>query len=95
MIKLTADADFTGAFPARQGARVEIETTDGKVLSATLADVVPATETEIRARFRSAAQETVGAASATGIERIVDDLDNLTSVGALPRLARSRPAAGR
>jgi 2-methylcitrate dehydratase PrpD len=95
LIKLEADAGFTGAFPARQGARVEIETIDGKVLTATLPDVVPATEAEIRARFRSSAEETVGTAAAKEIERLVDDLENITSVGALPRLARSRPAAGR
>jgi hypothetical protein len=67
-------------------------------LSATLPDVVPATENEIRARFRTSAEETVGAAAAGEIERIIDDLENVESVGALLRLARSRaaqPAAGR
>jgi 2-methylcitrate dehydratase PrpD len=92
LIKLEADANFTSAFPAQQGARVEIETTDGKVLSATLPDVVPATEAEIRARFRASAKETVGAATTVRIEAMVDDLENLTSVGALPQLARSRSA---
>jgi 2-methylcitrate dehydratase PrpD len=88
LIKLEADAGFTGAFPARQGARVEIETTEGKLLAATFPDVVPATETEIRARFRTAAEEAVGAARAAEIERLVDGLDKMPSVGALPRLAR-------
>jgi 2-methylcitrate dehydratase PrpD len=92
LIKLEADADFTSAFPARQGARVEIETADGKVLSAALPDVVPATEAEIRARFRASAEETVGAARSNEIERMVDDLENAASVGALPRLAQSRSA---
>jgi 2-methylcitrate dehydratase PrpD len=92
LIKLEADADFTGAFPAQQGARVEIETTEGKRLTATLPDVVPATEAEIRARFRASAKETVGAATAVRIEAMVDDLENLTSAGALPQLARSRSA---
>ncbi len=92
LIKLEADADFTGAFPARQGARVEIETTDGKRLSATLPDVVPATEDEIRARYRASAQDTVGASSAAEIERMIDRLEDITSVGALPRLAQSRSA---
>jgi len=92
LIKLEADADFTGAFPARQGARVEIETTDGKVLTATLPDVVPATEGEIRARFRASAEETVGAATSAKIEAMVDHLESLTSAGALPQLARSRSA---
>jgi 2-methylcitrate dehydratase PrpD len=94
LIKLAADSDFTSAFPARQGARVEIETIDGKVLAASLPDVVPATEAEIRARFRTSAEETVGAAAAAEIEQTVDDLENIKSVGALPRLARSRSAPG-
>jgi 2-methylcitrate dehydratase PrpD len=92
LIRLEADADFTSAFPARQGARIEIETTDGKLLSATLPDVVPATEAEIRARFRAAAEDTVGARPAARIEAMVDDLENLASVGAVPQLARSRSA---
>jgi 2-methylcitrate dehydratase PrpD len=92
LIKLESDAGFTGAFPARQGSRVEIETGEGRQLTATLPDVVPATEAEIRARYRAAAEETVGAASAAEIERLVDDLENVTSVGALPRLAQSRSA---
>jgi len=88
LIKLETDAGFTGAFPARQGARVEIETTDGKLLAATLPDVVPATEAEIRARFRAAAEATVGTARAAEIARLVDGLETMPSVGALPRLAQ-------
>ena len=92
LVKLETDAGFTGAFPARQGARLEIETTDGKLLTATLPDVVPATEAEIRTRFRASAEETVGAGVAAEIERRVDDLENVASVGGLPRLAQSRSA---
>jgi 2-methylcitrate dehydratase PrpD len=92
LVRLETDAGFTGAFPARQGSRVEIETTDGKLLSATLPDVIPATEAEIRARFRAAAEETVGAARAKDIERLVNGLEAMPSVGALPRLAHRDPA---
>jgi 2-methylcitrate dehydratase PrpD len=92
LVTLETDAGFTGAFPARQGSRVEIETTDGKLLSATLPDVVPATEGEIRARYRAAAEETVGAGRAAEIEQLVDGLETMPSVGALPRLAQSRAA---
>ncbi|MDQ7249731.1 MmgE/PrpD family protein [Dongia sedimenti] len=94
LVRLETDAGFTGAFPARQGSRVEIETTDGKLLSATLPDVVPATEAEIRARFRAAAEETVGAGRTKEIERLVNGLEAMPSVGALPRLAQ-RDAAPR
>jgi 2-methylcitrate dehydratase PrpD len=87
VITLETDAGFTGGYPARQGARVEIETTDGQRLSATLPDVVPATEGEIRARFRATAGEIFPAAQAAEIERFVDDLEKAPSVGGLPRLA--------
>lgn len=87
LIKLDADPAFTAAFPARQGARVEIETTDGKLLSRTLADVVPATEAEIRARFHASAGDALGAARAVAIEDFVERLENAPSVGALLQLA--------
>jgi 2-methylcitrate dehydratase PrpD len=88
LIALETDAGFTGAFPARQGSRVDIETIDGKLLSATLPDVVPATEPQIRARYRASATEALGTPAAADIERLVDDLENIASVGALPRLAQ-------
>jgi 2-methylcitrate dehydratase PrpD len=90
LVTLETDAGFTGAFPARQGSRVEIETTDGKLLTATLPDVVPATEAEIRARFRTSAEATISAARAAELEQLVDGLETVSSVGALPRLAQSR-----
>jgi hypothetical protein len=71
---------------------VEIETTDGKLLTATLPDVVPATEAEIRARFRTSAEATISAARAAELEQLVDGLETVSSVGALPRLAQSRAA---
>jgi 2-methylcitrate dehydratase PrpD len=92
LVTLETDAGFTGAFPARQGSRVEIETTDGKLLTATLPDVVPATEAEIRARFRTSAEATISAARAAELEQLVDGLETVSSVGALPRLAQSRAA---
>jgi hypothetical protein len=54
--------------------------------------VVPATEAEIRARFRASAEDTVGAKTAARIEAMVDDLENLPSVAAVPQSARSRSA---
>ncbi|GAB2176542.1 MmgE/PrpD family protein [Dongia sp. agr-C8] len=92
LVELEADAGFTGAFPARQGSRVEIETTDGRQLAASLPDVIPATAAEIRARCHASAAETLGPAGAAEIERLVDDLENIASVGSLPRLAQSRSA---
>jgi len=92
LIRLETDAGFTSAFPSRQGSRTEIETADGKVLSATLPDVVPASEMEIRVRYRAAAAEVVGADRAGEIEHLVDNLEKVSAVGALPRMAQSRSA---
>lgn len=95
LVTLADDDAFTSAFPARQGARVEIETADGAVLSQTLADVVPATEAEIRARFRAAAGEALGADRAAAVEAVVEELERAPSVGALPRLMASAAQGGR
>ncbi len=98
LVTLAADNEFTAAFPARQGARVEIETVDGAVLRQTLADVVPATEAEIRARFRDAAGDALGSDRAAAVEAFVEELERAPSVGALPRLmasaAQGRRTAG-
>jgi hypothetical protein len=57
-----------------------------------LPDVVPATEAEIRARYRASAEETVGASRAAEIARLIGGLETMPSVGALPRLAQKSEA---
>jgi len=78
---LEVDPGFTAAFPARQGARVEIETADGKLHQQALADVVPATEAEIRARFGAAATDALGRSRAAAIEQFIEKLESAESVG--------------
>jgi 2-methylcitrate dehydratase PrpD len=87
LVRLEADSGFTAAFPARQGSRVEIELVDGRRFRETLADVVPATEAEIRARFRASAGDALDASRASAIERLIDRLETASSAGELPRLA--------
>jgi len=87
LVRLEADSGFTAAFPARQGSRVEIELVDGRRFLETLADVVPATEAEIRARFRASAGDALDASRAAAIERLIDRLETASSAGELPRLA--------
>jgi 2-methylcitrate dehydratase PrpD len=83
---LESDAGFTAAFPARQGAAVEIELADGSVRRSFLSDVVPATPDEVRVRFRAAADAALGAGRAAAIERFVDKLESAESAGELPAL---------
>jgi 2-methylcitrate dehydratase PrpD len=87
LMKMQSDPDFTAAYPAQQGARVEIETESGRTLIQALPDVVPATEAEIRARFRASAIDHLGATRSAAIERLVDHLEEAPSAGDLPRLA--------
>jgi 2-methylcitrate dehydratase PrpD len=87
LMQVEADATFTEAFPAKQGARAEIDTISGKTLTSILPDVVPATEPEIRARFHTSAGEALGAERAAAIEHFIDTLERAESAGDLPRLA--------
>jgi 2-methylcitrate dehydratase PrpD len=91
---LEVDADFTSAFPAAQGAEVEITLVDGRRLRTSLRDVVPATEAEIRNRCREAASMVLGAGRAEEVEAAMDGLDGLADAGLVPRLcAATGPAA--
>jgi 2-methylcitrate dehydratase PrpD len=86
-MQVKADPGFTAAFPARQGSRVEIDTIGGETFAQMLADVVPATEAEIRARFTASATDALDATRAAAIERFIDRLEDASSAGDLPRLA--------
>jgi 2-methylcitrate dehydratase PrpD len=85
-IEVEARADFTAAFPGKQGAEVTVRLKDGRVLSRQLADVIPADLELIRRRFHTAASATVGADTAKALEAAIDDLDHNADVGALMRL---------
>ncbi|MBL8895426.1 MAG: MmgE/PrpD family protein, partial [Rhizobiales bacterium] len=86
-VNVEADSGFTAAFPAKQGAEVEIKLRNGKVLSRKLADVVPATLDLVRHRFRVAAAKAVGETKAKSLEAAVDTLEQSSDVGAIMRLA--------
>jgi 2-methylcitrate dehydratase PrpD len=87
LMTVETDEGFTKAFPAQQGSRVEIETGDGRKLTQSLPDVVPATEAEVRARFRASATDALGSDRASKIETFIDGLEDAASAGALPLLA--------
>ena len=83
---LEPDPDFTRAFPATQGASVDLMLKNGSRVSRSLQDVVPATAAEVRARFRAAASAKLGPARADAIEDFIDDIGNKDDVGRLGAL---------
>ncbi|HEY8015350.1 MAG TPA: MmgE/PrpD family protein, partial [Dongiaceae bacterium] len=91
LMSLEADPGFTAAFPAAQGASVEIELADGRVLSQRIADVIPATPEQVRSRFRTAAGAVLGEDRAAAIERFTDRLEAADDVGRLPALTALSP----
>ena len=91
LMTLEADPGFTAAFPAAQGASVEIELADSRVLSQRIADVIPATPEQVRSRFRAAAGAALGEDKAAAIERFTDRLEAADDVGCLPALTALSP----
>lgn len=89
--RLRADAGYTAAFPALQGASVAVALKDGRHLQRQLDDVRPASPDAVRRRFRAVAAQVLGQQRATAVEERVDALETLESVGDLMRLA-SLPA---
>ena len=92
-VTVDADTDFTAAFPAKQGAEVNITLQKGTTLSRRLADVVPAHRALIRRRFRTAATAVLGAERANALEQAVDSLSDSSDVGNIMRLAGAASAA--
>ena len=91
LMTLEADPGFTAAFPAAQGASIEIELADGRVLRQRIADVIPATPEQVRSRFRAAAGAALGEDRAAAIERFTDRLEEADDVGRLPALTALSP----
>jgi 2-methylcitrate dehydratase PrpD len=93
--RLRRDADFTAAFPAAQGAEVEIGLSTGRRISRRISDVVPATEGEVRARFRAAASEVIGAQRANILEGMIDGLERLDHAGRIGEFCTPSGRKGR
>jgi 2-methylcitrate dehydratase PrpD len=93
LASLRRDAGFTAAFPGRQGAEVAVTLRNGTRINHRLSDVVPATESEIRARFRNSAGERLGLRRADEIEALIDGLETLTDAGRIGRLCLAGESA--
>jgi len=86
-VNVEADPGYTAAFPAKQGAEVEIKLQNGKSFSRKLADVVPANIDLVRHRFHDAAAKAVGEAKAKSLESAVDTLEKSDDIGAIMRFS--------
>ncbi|WP_025037875.1 MmgE/PrpD family protein [Bradyrhizobium sp. DOA9] len=78
---LKADPAFTAAFPGKQGADVTVHLRSGRTIRHALPDVIAATPSEIRVRFRAAAARILGTDRAHRLEQIIDDCEQLGNAG--------------
>ena len=92
VMTLSVDDAMTQAYPGQQGGEVEVRETDGAIHRVRLADVVNASEADVRARFRAATEAAVGLARAQEIEACIDGLERSDNAGQLASLLRA-PAA--
>jgi 2-methylcitrate dehydratase PrpD len=95
---LEADPALTEAFPAQQGARVEVHLAGGEALTASFADVTPATPDQIRQGLLASAGEGLGADRAAALLDLVDRLERAPDAAALLAAAHidlPQSAAGR
>jgi 2-methylcitrate dehydratase PrpD len=95
MMRLKRDPDFTAAFPATQGAEVEVGLLTGGRISRRISDVVAATEGEIRARFRTAASGVIGAQRADALEEMIDGLERFEHAGRIAEFCKPSSQKGR
>ncbi|WP_342739595.1 MmgE/PrpD family protein [Bradyrhizobium sp. B117] len=85
---LEADPGFTAAFPGKQGADVTVHLRSGRTIRHALPDVIAATPSEIRGRFRAAAARVLGEDRAHRLEQLVDDCERLGNAGAIAAQCR-------
>ena len=75
--------EFTQAYPGMQGTEVVVTLRDGRVVSRRMDDVVPATESEIKARFRKGCEAVLGAAAVSRIEDAIGRLEEIEDLSAV------------
>ena len=86
LMTLEVDDAMTLAYPALQGGEVEIRRKDGARRQLRLDNVVNSEPDEVRARFRAALTEAIGARRAELIEQCIDGLDASDDAGQLGAL---------
>jgi 2-methylcitrate dehydratase PrpD len=83
LCSLEADPIFTSAFPARQGARVEVRLADGAVMTASADDVIPASPEQIRQGLLTGAKQALAPGRAGALLQLIDRLEDAPDAGAL------------
>ncbi|MEY9185732.1 MmgE/PrpD family protein [Bradyrhizobium sp. USDA 313] len=78
---LEADPGFTSAFPGKQGADVTVHLRSGRTIRHTLPDVIAATPSDIRARFRAAAHGVLGEDRAHRLEQLIETCERFGNAG--------------
>ncbi len=89
VMKLEIDDAMTRAYPGKQGGEVEVRESGGATHRIRLEDVVNASATDVRARFRAAAANVLGAARASEIESVIDEIELRKDVAPLCALLRA------
>ncbi|WP_375158861.1 MmgE/PrpD family protein [Bradyrhizobium sp. RDT46] len=78
---LERDPGFTAAFPGKQGADVTVHLRSGRTIRHALPDVIAATPSDIRARFRAAASRILGDDHAHRLEQLIESSERLGNAG--------------
>lgn len=86
VMTLHVDERMTQDYPGMQGGEVEVRQRDGATHRIRLDDVVNATPSDVRERFRVAAADALGADRARRIEDSIDALERSDDVGGLVSL---------
>lgn len=96
MTTVSISDELNNAFPARQGARVKIETTSGAVFEEALDDIRSASPGLVRERLSKVAKARLGAGQASELDRAIDQLaaNDAASLAALARLAAAKSGEG-
>lgn len=86
---ITVSDALSGAFPARQGARLRIKTRAGRIIEEALDDVRPASPALVRQRFSAAAAARLGQAKVPALNDVIDGmLAGRGDAGSLAELGR-------
>ncbi len=83
---LQVDDALTQAYPAQQGAEVEVRDAAGATYRKRLADVVNASAQEVKARFQAATAAALGEERAQRITECIETLERSDDAGRLPAL---------
>lgn len=80
LVHLEADPALTAAYPAHQGASVEIQTIDGESFTAILDDILKAAPDEVQTRFQQSGNDWLGADQASRLDEFLNQILTLKDV---------------